>query len=146
MIDDCVICEWYSAEIYSTQLGCVDLCHAQVNIWCERLCQLGCGRTPVIRPKCRPNEDYRHFRTTPHCCCISLLIYRTLHIFTIENKFADLYTTHTLRHNYMESKLNKRNAELQRTDPGTKVTGEFNTKGRIFPPNVWNEFLLFPSF
>ena len=40
----------------------------------------------------------------------------------------------------------KHNAELQRADPGTKVTGEFSTKGHIFPPRVWNDFLLFPSF
>ena len=33
---------------------------------------------------------------------------------------------------------NKHNAELQRTDPGTKVTGEFSTRGHIFSPNVWN--------
>ena len=39
---------------------------------------------------------------------------------------------------------NKHNAELQRTDPGSKVTGEFSTKGRIFPPNAQNGFLLFP--
>ena len=26
---------------------------------------------------------------------------------------------------------NKHNAELQRTDPGTKVTGEFSTRGHI---------------
>ena len=31
-------------------------------------------------------------------------------------------------------------------DPGTKVTGEFSTNGRIFPPNAQNGFLLFPSF
>ena len=31
---------------------------------------------------------------------------------------------------------NKHNAELQRTDPGTKVTGEFSTRGHIFPPNI----------
>ena len=31
---------------------------------------------------------------------------------------------------------NKHNAELQRTDPGTKVTGEFSTRGHIFSPNV----------
>ena len=30
----------------------------------------------------------------------------------------------------------KHNAELQRTDPGTKVTGEFSTRGHIFSPNV----------
>ena len=29
---------------------------------------------------------------------------------------------------------NKHNAELQRTDPGANVTGEFITKDRIFPP------------
>ena len=39
----------------------------------------------------------------------------------------------------------KHNTELQRTDPGTKVSGEFNTRGHIFSPNVWNEFLSFPS-
>ena len=32
--------------------------------------------------------------------------------------------------------VNKHNAELQRTDPGTKVTGEFSTRGHIFSPNV----------
>ena len=42
--------------------------------------------------------------------------------------------------------LNNHNAELQRTNPGTKVTDEFSTKGRIFPPNAQNGFLLFPSF
>ena len=31
-------------------------------------------------------------------------------------------------------------------DPGTKVTGEFSTKGHIFPPNAQNGFLLLPSF
>ena len=31
---------------------------------------------------------------------------------------------------------NKHNPELQRTDPGTKVTGEFSTRGHIFSPNV----------
>ena len=38
----------------------------------------------------------------------------------------------------MESKVlgNKHNAELQRTDPGIKVTGEFSARGHIFPPNV----------
>ena len=41
---------------------------------------------------------------------------------------------------------NKYNTELQRTDPGTKVTGEFSTKGRICPSNALNGFLLFPSF
>ena len=41
---------------------------------------------------------------------------------------------------------NKHNAELQRTDPDTKVTGEFSTKGRIFPPNAQNGFLSFPLF
>ena len=30
----------------------------------------------------------------------------------------------------------KHNAELQRTDPGTKVMDEFSTKGRIYPPNA----------
>jgi len=37
---------------------------------------------------------------------------------------------------------NKHNAELQWTDPGTKVTGEFSTMGHIFSPNVWNEFFI----
>jgi len=38
----------------------------------------------------------------------------------------------------MNFQKNKHNAELQRTDPGTKVTGEFSTRGHIFSPNVWN--------
>ena len=33
-------------------------------------------------------------------------------------------------------KKNKHNAELQRTDPGTKVTGELSARGHMFPPNV----------
>ena len=33
-------------------------------------------------------------------------------------------------------KGNKHNAELQRADPGTKVTGEFSTRGHIDSPNV----------
>ena len=36
--------------------------------------------------------------------------------------------------------LSKHNAELQRTDPGTKVIGEFSIWGRIFPPNARNGF------
>ena len=31
-----------------------------------------------------------------------------------------------------DRKKNKHNTELQRTDPGTKVRGEFSTKGRIY--------------
>ena len=42
----------------------------------------------------------------------------------------------------MEETRNKHNAELLRTDPSTKVAGEFSTRGHIFPPNDWNEFLL----
>ena len=33
-------------------------------------------------------------------------------------------------------KLNKHSAELQQTDPSTKVKGEFSTKNRIFQPNA----------
>ena len=44
------------------------------------------------------------------------------------------------------TKQNKHNAELQRTDPGTKLTSEFSTKSRMFPPNASNGFLSFPSF
>ena len=36
----------------------------------------------------------------------------------------------------IRNKKNKHNAELQLTDPGTKVMGEFSTKGHIFPPNA----------
>ena len=36
--------------------------------------------------------------------------------------------------------------EMQRTDRGTKITGELSTKNRIFPSNAQNGFLLFPSF
>ena len=32
----------------------------------------------------------------------------------------------------------KHNAKLQQTDPGTKVTGEFSTLGRIFTPYARN--------
>ena len=35
---------------------------------------------------------------------------------------------------------NKHNAKLQRTGPGTKLIGEFSTRGRIFPPNARNGF------
>ena len=38
---------------------------------------------------------------------------------------------------------NKHNTKLQRTDPGTKVTGKFSTKDCIFPPSAQNG--LFPS-
>ena len=31
-------------------------------------------------------------------------------------------------------------AELQRTDPGTKVVGEFSSRDRTFPPNARNGF------
>ena len=37
-------------------------------------------------------------------------------------------------------------AELQWTEPGTKVTGQFSIKGRIFPPNAQYGSLLLPSF
>ena len=50
-----------------------------------------------------------------------------------------------LKKKQKKTKKNKHIAELQRTDPGTKVTGEFSTRGHIFSPNVWNEFLSFPS-
>ena len=36
--------------------------------------------------------------------------------------------------------------ELLRTDPGTKVTGEFNIKDRILAPNAQNGFYCFHSF
>ena len=42
---------------------------------------------------------------------------------------------------YQNYNLNKHNAELQRTDLGTKVT-----MGSIFPPNARNAFLLSASF
>ena len=45
-----------------------------------------------------------------------------------------------------KTKKNKHNAELQQSDPGTKVTGEFSTRGSIFLPNARNGFVLFPSF
>ena len=35
-----------------------------------------------------------------------------------------------------KKRRDKHNAELQRTDPGTKNTGEFSTRGHNFPPNV----------
>ena len=35
---------------------------------------------------------------------------------------------------------NKHSAELQRTDPDTKVIGEFSTRGRIFPTYARNGF------
>ena len=41
-----------------------------------------------------------------------------------------------------KTKKNKHNTELQRTDPGTKVTGEFSIRGHIFPPFEMN----FPYF
>ena len=42
---------------------------------------------------------------------------------------------------YLKDKRNKHNAELQRTNPGTKVTGKFSTKGRIFRSNAQNGLL-----
>ena len=33
----------------------------------------------------------------------------------------------------LSQSINNHNAELQRTDPGTKVTSEFSTRGHIFP-------------
>ena len=41
-----------------------------------------------------------------------------------------------------KNKKNKHNAELQRTDPGTRIMGEFSTKSHIFSLNVQNGFLL----
>ena len=41
--------------------------------------------------------------------------------------------THKVKHFY-----NKYNGELQRIDPGIKVTGEFSTRGSIFPANAQN--------
>ena len=38
------------------------------------------------------------------------------------------------------SKCNKHNAELQRTNPGIKVPGEFSNRCHILPPNIWNDF------
>ena len=39
-----------------------------------------------------------------------------------------------------KKKENKHNAELQRTDPGTKVIGGFSTMSHIFTPNARNGF------
>ena len=39
-----------------------------------------------------------------------------------------------------EKEENKHNAELQWADPGTKVEGEFNTKGHIFPHGAKMDF------
>ena len=36
---------------------------------------------------------------------------------------------------FINVNINKHNAELHRTDPGTKVKGDFSNKGRIFQPN-----------
>ena len=41
---------------------------------------------------------------------------------------------------------NKHNAELQRTDPGTRVRGTLSTKARIFPPNAKMDFYYFHRF
>ena len=43
-------------------------------------------------------------------------------------------------------KDNKHNADLQQADPGTKVTGQFSTRGCIFPHDAQNGFPLFSSF
>ena len=59
----------------------------------------------------------------------------------------DLYHHCILIEHYdLNFKKNKHNAELQRADPGTKVAGLFSTRGRIFPHNAQNGFLLFSSF
>ena len=42
--------------------------------------------------------------------------------------------------------INKHNAKLQRADPGTKVTGQFSTRGRIFPHDAQKGFSSFSSF
>ena len=36
---------------------------------------------------------------------------------------------------YFQNSNNKHNAELQRANPGTTVTGYFSTRGHIFPHN-----------
>ena len=38
--------------------------------------------------------------------------------------------------NPQDNAFRNTSTELQRTYPGTKVTGEFSTRGHIFPPNV----------
>ena len=38
-----------------------------------------------------------------------------------------------LSRNVLETITNKNNAELQRANPGTKVSGQFSTSGRILP-------------
>ena len=45
----------------------------------------------------------------------------------IQKKYNEKYI-------FNEYYWNKHNAELQRIDPGTKVTGQSSNKGRIFPP------------
>ena len=52
------------------------------------------------------------------CTCLTIYIYQKWNV-----KLCDF-------------NVNKHNTELQRTDPGTKVTGEFSTRGHIFSPNV----------
>ena len=39
-------------------------------------------------------------------------------------------------------RIHKYNDELQRTNLDKKVTGEFSTRGRIFPPNTQNIFFI----
>ena len=43
-------------------------------------------------------------------------------------------------------KKDKHNAQLQRTDPGTKVTGEFSTRGRISHLMLEMDFYHFRCF
>ena len=38
----------------------------------------------------------------------------------------------------LKNENDKHNTELKRTDPGKKVTGEFSTRGRIFPSSARN--------
>ena len=52
----------------------------------------------------------------------------------------------TARNCRMKINNNKHNAELQRANPGTIVTGWFSIRGRIFPHNAEKGFSLFSSF
>ena len=61
----------------------------------------------------------------------------TLDLFDDDPRWKeDIHRTINSRHLSIDLIMNKHNAELQRTDPGTKVTGEFSTRGHIFSPNV----------
>ena len=115
----------------------------------SRLCSPCCGARPSNSSSNSVVSSLR--RELCHCqVCVTIIgcqsILEVLIVGRRNRSFSQRNSLSKNIHTQNGVYVNKHNAELQRTDPGTKVTGEFSTKDCIFSPNAQNGFLLCPSF